>query len=61
MVNARVVVTPLFQAHIQEKNSSYTAMSIARQKLLFTFWNVQCVAFNTSEKLNNNLVNLVNA
>jgi hypothetical protein len=44
-------------AHIQEKNSSYTAMPTARQKILFTSWNVQFVVFNTSEKLNNNLVN----
>jgi hypothetical protein len=44
---------------IQEKNknSSYTAMPTARQKILSTSWNVQFVAFNTSEKLNNNLVN----
>ena len=44
-------------AHIQEKNSSYTAMPTARQKILSTSWNVQFVVFNTSEKLNNNLVN----
>ena len=44
-------------AHLQEKNSSYTAMPTARQKILSTSWNVQFVAFNTSEKLNNNLVN----
>ena len=37
--------------------SSYTAMPTARQKILFTSWNVQFVVFNTSEKLNNNLVN----
>jgi hypothetical protein len=41
-------------AHIQEKKSSYTAMPTARQKILSTSWNVQCVVFNTSEKLNNN-------
>jgi hypothetical protein len=45
----------LLAAH--EKNSSYTAMPTARQKILSTSWNVQFVAFNTSEKLNNNLVN----
>jgi hypothetical protein len=48
-------------AHTQEKNSSYssyTAMPTARKKLLSTSWNVQFVAFNTSEKLNNNLVNV---
>jgi hypothetical protein len=28
-------------AHIQEQNSSYTAMPTARQKILFTSWNVQ--------------------
>ena len=44
-------------AHIQEKYSSYTAMPTARRKILSTSWNVQFVAFNTSEKLNNNLVN----
>ena len=44
-------------AHIQEKHSSYTAMPTARQKILSTSWNVQFVVFNTSEKLNNNLVN----
>jgi hypothetical protein len=44
-------------AHIQEKKSSYTAMPTARQKILSTSWNVQFVVFNTSEKLNNNLVN----
>jgi hypothetical protein len=32
-------------------------MPTARQKILSTSWNVQFVAFNTSEKLNNNLVN----
>jgi hypothetical protein len=42
--------------HTGEK-SSYTAMPTARQKMLSTSWNVQFVAFNTSEKLNNNLVN----
>jgi hypothetical protein len=52
MVNARIVVTPLFQmifrraktsnaqknsaAHIQEKHSSYTAMPTARQNILST-------------------------
>jgi hypothetical protein len=30
---------------------------VARQKILSTSWNVQFVVFNTSEKLNNNLVN----
>jgi hypothetical protein len=35
----------------------YTAMPTARQNILSTFWNVQFVVFNTSEKLNNNLVN----
>jgi D-ribose pyranose/furanose isomerase RbsD len=44
-------------AHIQEKNSSYSAMPTARQKILSTSWNVQFVAFNTLKKLNNNLVN----
>jgi hypothetical protein len=44
-------------AHIQEKNSSYTAMPTVRRNILSTSWNVQCVAFNISEKLNNNLVN----
>ena len=44
-------------AHTQEKNSFYTAMPTARQKILSTSWNVQFVVFNTSEKLNNNLVN----
>jgi hypothetical protein len=44
-------------AHILEKNSSYTAMPTARQKIVSTPWNVQFVAFNTSEKQNNNLVN----
>jgi hypothetical protein len=48
---------PMQLAHIQEKNSSYTAMPTARQKILYTSWNVQIVAFNTSKKLNN----LVNA
>jgi hypothetical protein len=44
--------------HIQEKNSSYTAMPTARhKKILSTSWNVQFVVFNTSEKLNNNLAN----
>jgi hypothetical protein len=33
------------------------AMPTARQKILSTSWNVQFMAFNTSEKLNNNLVN----
>jgi hypothetical protein len=32
-------------------------MPTARQKILSTSWNVQFVAFNASEKLNNNLVN----
>jgi hypothetical protein len=32
-------------AHIQEKNSSYTAMPTARQKILSTSWNVQFVVF----------------
>ena len=40
--------------HTGEK---YTAMPTARQKILSTSWNVQFVVFNTSEKLNNNLVN----
>jgi hypothetical protein len=44
-------------ANIQKKNSSYTAKPTARHKLLSTSWNEQFVAFNTSEKLNNNLVN----
>ena len=44
-------------AHIQENNSSYTAMPTARQNILSTSLNVQFVAFNTSDKLNNNLVN----
>jgi hypothetical protein len=44
-------------AHIQEKNSSYIAMPTARRKILSTSWNVQFVAFNTWEKLSNNLIN----
>jgi hypothetical protein len=43
--------------HIQGNNSPYTAMPTARQKILATSWKVQFVAFNLSEKLNNNLVN----
>jgi hypothetical protein len=46
MVNDRIVVTPLFQ-NIQEKNSSYTAMPTATQKILSASWNVQFVVFNT--------------
>jgi hypothetical protein len=42
---------------IKKKNSSYTAMPTARRKILSTSWNVQFMAFTTSEKLNNNLVN----
>jgi hypothetical protein len=34
-------------AHMEEKNSSYTAMATAKQKILSTSWNVQLVAFNT--------------
>ena len=36
-------------AHIQEKNSWYTAMPTARQKILSTSWNVQFVVFNIGE------------
>jgi hypothetical protein len=32
---------------MEEKNSSYTAMATAKQKILSTSWNVQLVAFNT--------------
>jgi hypothetical protein len=35
-------------------------MATAGQKIVSTSWNVQFVAFNTSEKLNNNLAKRVN-
>jgi hypothetical protein len=49
--------TKIQQHTYRRKKSSYTAMPTARQKILSTSWNVQFVVFNTSEKLNNNLVN----
>jgi hypothetical protein len=37
----------LSKESMEEKNSSYTAMPTAKQKILSTSWNVQLVAFNT--------------
>jgi hypothetical protein len=42
--------------HIQEKISSYTAMPTAGQKILSASWNVQFVAFITSENKGNNKI-----
>jgi hypothetical protein len=44
-------------------SSTHTGVELptARRKTLSTYWNVQYVTFNTSEKLSNNLVNAIEA